>query len=338
MENPDEAVVNRSSMDQDEEVMNIYPLDECLNEKKNDLIDLCTLDQCLDGKKMIDPECYEIESIPLDQVLEYDQIHFNSNNHFTIRPEDYEEVLSKCETKHWIDSFHIHYSVVNLLPKHVIGLQEMARSGSYRGGITHSMRDEIEQISSNYPEITDTKDKKGYFIRSDHVSLKYGKHKVGPYTQFPHILESAVTCPSSHSPITNGKNKVKFYLLPWKEIHPDREFRVFVYHNRITAISQQHLYQVNQILKDCPPAQRKECITRWIQIIQDFLHHSVIPRIDHVDSYVMDIALLEKEEPYFIEMNPFGKEYSSGSALFHWLRDESILYGETSKIYFRYVE
>ena len=54
-----------------------------------------------------------------------------------------------------------------------------------------------------------------------------------------------------------------------------------------------------------------------------------------VDSYVMDIAIIG-DKPYFIEINVFGKEYASGSSLFHWLKDESKLYGEENTIYFRY--
>jgi hypothetical protein len=37
-------------------------------------------------------------------------------------------------------------------------------------------------------------------------------------------------------------------------------------------------------------------------------------------------------------MNCFGKEYAAGSALFHWLLDEDILYGKSGSelIEFRY--
>lgn len=38
----------------------------------------------------------------------------------------------------------------------------------------------------------------------------------------------------------------------------------------------------------------------------------------------------------FIEINSFGKEYTSGSSLFHWLIDENKLYSDSEEIYFRY--
>jgi hypothetical protein len=57
-----------------------------------------------------------------------------------------------------------------------------------------------------------------------------------------------------------------------------------------------------------------------------------------VNNYSIDLAILKNDEPYFIEINSFGKEYPAGSSLFHWLNDEDILYDRKceNKIYFRY--
>jgi hypothetical protein len=51
----------------------------------------------------------------------------------------------------------------------------------------------------------------------------------------------------------------------------------------------------------------------------------------------MDIVLLENGEFYFIEANVFGKEYSSGSSLFHWVLDDAILKGSDNSITFRFI-
>jgi hypothetical protein len=40
-------------------------------------------------------------------------------------------------------------------------------------------------------------------------------------------------------------------------------------------------------------------------------------------------------EPYFIEINCFGKENAAGSALFHWIIDYDKLYGVNDCIYVR---
>ena len=52
----------------------------------------------------------------------------------------------------------------------------------------------------------------------------------------------------------------------------------------------------------------------------------------------IDLALLENDIPYFIELNSFGEEMAAGSACFHWILDNDILYGREDKVYFRYVK
>jgi hypothetical protein len=44
--------------------------------------------------------------------------------------------------------------------------------------------------------------------------------------------------------------------------------------------------------------------------------------------YVIDIVVYPDFTCHVIELNPFGAAMSSGSALFHWLRDYKLLYGE----------
>ena len=55
-----------------------------------------------------------------------------------------------------------------------------------------------------------------------------------------------------------------------------------------------------------------------------------------IDSYVMDVEVAMEEKTTghcvrLIELNAFGAEFSSGSALYHWLRDDHILRGEDLK-------
>ena len=80
-------------------------------------------------------------------------------------------------------------------------------------------------------------------------------------------------------------------------------------------------------------------IHKWIHLIIEYFENEVKKKILHIDSYVMDFAILNDLTPYFIELNSFGKEYASGSALFGWIQDESILYGTTeNSIEFRYTK
>lgn len=175
--------------------------------------------------------------------------------------------------------------------------------------------------------LSDTK----YFVRSDFVSLKCGQHGVGPYTSLKCIVESLVTCSASHTPIRPTTKKINLYLIPWVSISPEREYRVFVCEGKITAISQQHLYSVYESRDRVKDA----------NIITSYFDTSIKVALDHIPSFVMDIAVLDDDTAYFIEVNPFGAEYSSGSSLFGWIEDRDILYGahrgdSDDTIYLRY--
>ena len=65
----------------------------------------------------------------------------------------------------------------------------------------------------------------------------------------------------------------------------------------------------------------------------------MIQKITWISNYTFDFALINNN-PYLIELNSFGKELAAGSALYHWLLDEKILYNDFSDnnclIEFRY--
>lgn len=172
-----------------------------------------------------------------------------------------------------------------------------------------------------------------FFVRTDHVSLKCGQHGVGPYSSFRQIIESVVTCIASHTPIRSNLESIRLYLIPWVCINPAREYRVFVHEGQVTAISQQNLYTVyDDALSRCDDG----------ATICDYFESHMKPTLAGAGlvSYSADVAILDDGEPYFIEVNPFGAEYSSGSSLFGWVEDRDILYGErrerTGDIYIRF--
>ena len=56
-----------------------------------------------------------IEQIDVEKVHYYKKDKFNSNNHWKCgKPDNYEEVLEKTETKYWINNFHKYYIVINI--------------------------------------------------------------------------------------------------------------------------------------------------------------------------------------------------------------------------------
>lgn len=283
-----------------------------------------------------------VQRIPLEDVIAHDKCRYNTNNHWTdgVPPSDYTNVCEQTYTSRWIDGVKT-YKTINVDMNNPLArwMHQAFRMGVHTGKFPRAFEDELESyiLSNQYPDIFDGSK---YFVRTDIVSLKGGQHGAGPYTDFRSVLESLVTCHMSHTPIQDRTESIKLYLIPWVEIPQGSEYRVFVYQGKITAISQQDLYCVRE----------DRISTHWekhIEVITTYFESFLKQHLNHVWSYAIDIAVMEDEKPFFIEINPFGKEYSSGSSLFGWLQDEDILLGRamhdvtdeigsTDPIYFRY--
>jgi hypothetical protein len=263
------------------------------------------------------------EPIELDDILQYDTLKYNSNNHWTNdeQPNDYHEILNKTHAPYWIDKFKT-YKKITIDIKKYNWMITASNLCSSTGKWSHLYDDELEQYLEENKDIIIDKE---YFVRCDTVSLKYGMHKCGPYTNLKMIIESIVSSIKGHTPIYSDTEILNVYLIDWITINKNYEFRVFVYNNKITAVSQQQLYQKNKEIMD----------DNVIIKINDYFENEIKTKITHITNYVIDLCLIPNV--YFIELNSFGKEYASGSALFHWILDEDKLLNLENKIYFRYV-
>lgn len=282
-----------------------------------------------------------IKPISLDDVLANDKIRYNTNNHWVNdkKPENYDDYIKNTHTDKWIDQFKEYEKIVIDTKLDLNWMKKAFQIGSQTKRFPHSYDDELEDMSERYnKKYGKIFDGKSYFIRTDNVSLKEGKHGTGPYKDFKSIIESIVTCRLGHTPLKEETTFITLYLIKFEEnLNGLQEFRVFVHKNKITAISQQSLYDSNTILSKLNETEKIKLIHKWIQIITKYFEDEVKKRITHIDSYTMDFAILDDFTPYFIELNSFGKEYASGSALFGWMQDDSILYGVTENlIEFRY--
>jgi hypothetical protein len=195
--------------------------------------------------------------------------------------------------------------------------------------------DELEDFLKRN-EYLDIFNGKSYFVRCENVSLKYGEHREGPYYNMKQIIESVCSCIEGHKPLYENTTELIFYLFDWINLQKHNEFRVFVHNNKITAISQQHLYGLYE--KDI-----EENLENKLQLIVDYFDSTIKQNMKELgfESYCYDFVIVFDNLtcqmiPYFIEPNSFGKEYAAGSALFHWIEDENILYGKNDKICFRY--
>jgi len=284
----------------------------------------------------------KIETILLEDVQNNDRIKFNTNNHWdpeTGRPEDYDQVIGQGKTKNWIDLFHSDYKTMTLERRDIRWIYEAFKIGQFTGKFPHSYDEELEEFMEKHQDLEKELFSRGqeYFVRSERVSLKCGVHGTGPYKSLKEIIESIASTRSAHQCLQQDDQTCQLYLMNWIDdfmAADDLEFRVFVHHNRITAISQQHLYHVNDYLASLSISEVDQIVTKIITEFEENLKE----KLKDFDSYVMDFALLGRHQrPYFIEINSFGKEYASGSSLFGWLQDEQILYGSGEDVIFRYV-
>ena len=282
--------------------------------------------------------------IGIRNVEKNHKILYNVSNLYDVRPSDYLQKLKETYVYKWIDRFpERNYRVIMLDATDLEWMKKAKTTSELRGTIPKIFQDEFVAICRKYdPKISEIKKELGFdyfFIRTDRVSLKDGKHGVGPYRDLHTIIESMITTPRGHAAFADEDESCTIYFLPWLELTNDKEFRCFVYNNKITAISQQHWYKVNHYIDGLSKDQIAELVNKIIQ----YFDCEVAKRMSYLSSYVMDLAILENSngspsKHYFIEPNPFGKEYSSGSALFHWELDNDILHNDRdNSVVFRWV-
>lgn len=278
----------------------------------------------------------KIQSIPVSHVREHDKVLYNTNNIWTDGkpPADYYERNAQTNSKHWLPKFHPNHITVTITKNDLRWIREAFSYGVITGRFPHMFDDELDDLVRRYEDTTIFNGTE-YFVRTEEVSLKEGCHGAGPYTNIRAIVQSLVTCRKGHTAIKPETTEIKLYLLPWIQIPYYQEFRVFVHDRKITAISQQHLYDPNKVLYVLGVNERDKLIHTWITSLQSYFRSDIVEKID-IASFVMDIAILENGLPYFIEINTFGTKYASGSSLFGWTQDEAILYGDGSTVVFRW--
>lgn len=273
----------------------------------------------------------KVTAIPLTAIIS-EPNRFNSSNHHP-RPDDYHDMIARCDTRHWIGTFHPDHELITIPSREVPWLWQALSIGSMNRRVPKHYEDEIDQLAHTL-SVASFPPGKPRFVRTDKTSLKTGVHKAGPYTTAKQVIESIVTCRIGHHPFDRTDESINLYILPWLEIDRDREFRVFVHSGRVTAISQQFIHEANVWLD----AMDEEEIRRIAYQLTEFTERIVVPglvsnnssRADPpLESFVCDLVFDSRGAIRFIEINPFGAEYTSGSACFHWIDDDSVLMGRS---------
>lgn len=273
-----------------------------------------------------------IKPYNLSYVFEHDHVLLNTNNHpysdESPMPPDYQQIINKTHACNWIYRFHPHVQTINLDLQDIQWIKQAHDIGTCTGRFPQIYNEELDDVCSKYtvPESTN-----GWFVRSDSASLKHGYYGKGPYFTMREIIISMATGRVGHLCFSIDSDTT-LYLLPWKDLDEQKELRVFVYNNKITCISQQYIHGVNQWLNKCSESE----ITLIIKNVCIYFEKHIQENLLDIVDYVMDLAITDVG-CYFIEINSFGACYAAGSALFHWLNDKELLYGQKEYIEFRYV-
>lgn len=287
-------------------------------------------------------ETIELADIELDERREIPR--YNTANHWKYEgrhiPEDYNAVGEAAAARHWMTSFLKpdcqQFTIPSADINKLLGWQRISH---LVGPLSSGTLDDIKDLADkrSYQKLREALKIDSYFVRSDYTSLKRGKHKNKIYKSLAEVFESMVTSERSHSPLgpapEGRKEALPLFLVPWRTIKPDLEFRVFVDQKKITAISQQDVYRKNGYLDE-------QKIPEIVQKLDAHFRDNIRDQITTLDSYVMDMALIgdSASTVYFIEINAFGKDYGSASAAFNWVDDANKLHvNNTGTIYFRYV-
>lgn len=281
----------------------------------------------------------KITKVPIDDVIIQDKKMYNTNNFWVTekkdRPLDYVEKQRRTHTSEWIDKFHSDdYKKITLDNTDLKWMKEAFKIGQITGEFPKMYSEYLDDTCNKYSNYDFCNGKGSWFIRTDSCSLKYGIHGNKPYNRLNKIIESMVTTISSHKCFDETDTYCNIYFLKWiPELDISKEFRIFVYNNDITAISIQDIYKINEWAKNMDD----DTIKNIIKIIYEYFHENIRDKMLYLSEYVMDLALLDDNKPYFIEPNVFGKNYPAGSALFHWVIDEDLLYGTKDYIEYRYI-
>lgn len=234
-----------------------------------------------------------------------------------IPPADYDIIPVTFDK--YIDLFHSSYHTINFIDQP--WLSEAHQIGMITGTFPVSFNSELEKLE-------DVSFKES-FCRGPKFSLKTGCYGPGPYKNVKMIVQSMVTTTYNHSGLSQ-----KIFLLPWRNLDKYREMRVFVYQNKITCISPQKWASENLYFEN----KSDEEIGMFLDQLVTYFQKNVVKKISNLTcDYVLDLGFdIDENDFYFIEINPWGKLYGSGSAMFHWIDDEKILNGENDSITFRF--
>lgn len=267
----------------------------------------------------------------------------NTSTHTSeLTREEYWKRVVRTYKNEWVHPFPDPKGTITVIltPKQCKLLSDASLIGFTSGRRSLLYEDELKEFDKIIAE--HIAPDKTWFIRLNESSPKDGIHGCGPLTSAEQIVTSLVTSGRAHRALRRSyefnQNNI-LYIIPWRDDWKEElKFRVFVHNSHVTAISQyvwcKDVGLTDTNIRIITPAIVSEC------------NDEIIPRME-LDSFVVDVIVVLDEGTSIdddttfhielIEFNSFGKDLAAGSALFHWIHDEQILYGDGSKTVTRYV-
>jgi len=295
----------------------------------------------------------QVERVPVSAIEGHELSSFdwcNTNNHQDtgrqVSDEEYEDRTSRTSMSQWFPALgHLcRYQDSTLqvvLPASILSAyfkpaSEFARSGT---ALHRLLGEEFEECAAQVSQLlTDGKvPESGWFVRTTHCSPKDAEQEggFGPHHSLKAVLMAVAASNRCQKAlrVSNYREDLTLYLSPFDvEVNTSRELRVFVSKWEVTAISQ---YAWTNPSSNFSEMTDSELVNVGF-LVDQFNRDQVRPAwrmVGGIDCYVMDVEVVFEKTGHsvvrLIELNTFGAEFSSGSALFHWLRDDLILQGRT---------
>lgn len=177
-----------------------------------------------------------------------------------------------------------------------------------------------------------------YFARLSRCSTKGGQGGVGPFYTAKQIVTALVTSYRCVN-VFERQEPVGLYLLPFcSHFDCNKEFRVFVCKNRVTAIS-----QYNEA-EDCgwgaySDTDLTKVVDHTVILLVATLKQAAVLKLALPASFTLDVFCHADQDfaVELIELNSFGAQLAAGSCLFDWVKDYEMLYGMSNTLEVRVV-
>lgn len=176
--------------------------------------------------------------------------------------------------------------------------------------------------------------KGAWFFRFNSMSPKDGIPNCS-VTSALDTINKIITSKRAWNCMTSGEKTIYFvrYENDWD---PKREFRVFIYKRKVTAISQ---YNIGT--KSMLSGKSNHDVMTLTNGIKDHLEKQILPLVCPkigTDNVTCDLYINRNGTIRIVEFNSFGYWQAAGSALFEWIGDKNKLYNQDGKIYVRFVK